>query len=65
MGKSSIVRRRARKIYDWFTDIEMDGRALPGRLRPIARLPGKLVIDHIGRVLAAKMPLDHPAVATR
>ena len=48
--------------YDWFTDIEMDGRTLPEHEAAIARLPGKLVIDHIGKFLQP-MPLDHPAVA--
>jgi D-galactarolactone isomerase len=47
--------------YDWFTDIEMDGRTLPEHAAAIARLPGKLVIDHIGKFLQP-MPLDHPAV---
>jgi D-galactarolactone isomerase len=49
--------------YDWFTDIEMDGRTLPEHETAIARLPGKLVIDHIGKFLQP-MPLEHPAVAT-
>ena len=47
---------------DWFTDIEMDGRTLPEHEAAIARLPGRLVIDHIGKFLQP-MPLDHPAVA--
>jgi D-galactarolactone isomerase len=49
--------------YDWFTDIEMDGRTLPEHEAAIARLPGKLVIDHIGKFLQP-MPLDHPAVVS-
>ena len=48
--------------YDWFTDIEMDGRTLPEHEAAIACLPGRLVIDHIGKFLQP-MPLDHPAVA--
>ena len=49
--------------FDWFTDIEMDGRTLPEHEAAIARLPGRLVIDHIGKFLEP-VPLDHPAVAT-
>jgi len=48
--------------YDWFTDIEIDGRTLPEHEAAITRLPGKLVIDHIGKFLEP-MPLEHPAVA--
>ncbi len=46
----------------WHTDIEMDGRTLPEHEAAIARLPGTLVIDHIGKFLEP-VPLDHPAVA--
>jgi D-galactarolactone isomerase len=46
----------------WFTDIEMDGRTLPEHEAQIARLPGILMIDHIGKFLEP-VPLDHPAVA--
>ena len=35
----------------WFTDIEMDGRTLPEHEAQIARLPGTLMIDHIGKFL--------------
>lgn len=48
--------------FDWFTDIEMDGRTLPEHESAIARLPGTLMIDHIGKFLEP-MPVDHPAVA--
>ena len=48
--------------FDWFTDIEMDGRTCPST-RPRSRAcPGRLMIDHIGKFLEP-MPLDHPAVA--
>ncbi len=45
----------------WHTDIEMDGRTLPEHGAAFARLPGTLVIDHIGKFLEP-LPLDHPAV---
>jgi len=48
--------------FDWFADIEMDGRTLPGHEAQIARLPGKLIIDHIGKFLDP-VPVDHPGVA--
>jgi len=48
--------------FAWFTDIEMDGRTLPQHEERIARLPGTLMIDHIGKFLEP-VPLDHPAVA--
>jgi D-galactarolactone isomerase len=46
----------------WFTDIEMDGRTLPEHEAQIARLPGTLMIDHIGKFLEP-VGVDHPAVA--
>jgi D-galactarolactone isomerase len=46
----------------WFTDIEMDGRTLPEYEAQIARLPGTLMIDHIGKFLEP-VSLDHPGVA--
>jgi D-galactarolactone isomerase len=48
--------------FAWFTDIEMDGRALPEHEAQIARLPGTLMIDHIGKFLEP-VSLDHPGVA--
>ena len=48
--------------YDWFTDIEMDGRTLPEHEAQLARLPGTLMIDHIGKFLEP-VAVDHPAVA--
>lgn len=46
----------------WFTDIEMDGRALPEHEAALTRLPGTLVIDHIGKFMEP-VPLNHPALA--
>jgi D-galactarolactone isomerase len=48
--------------FGWHTDIEMDGRTLPEHEAAIARLPGTLVIDHVGKFLEP-VPLDHPGVA--
>jgi D-galactarolactone isomerase len=55
--------RMAARAQDlrWHTDIEMDGRTLPEHAAAIARLPGTLVIDHIGKFLEP-VPLDHPGV---
>ena len=61
-GRSSDRMAARAQDLDWFTDIEMDGRTLPEHEAAIARLPGKLVIDHIGKFLEP-VPLDHPAVA--
>jgi D-galactarolactone isomerase len=47
--------------FGWHTDIEMDGRTLPEHEAAIARLPGTLVIDHVGKFLEP-VPLDHPGV---
>jgi D-galactarolactone isomerase len=51
---------RAQEL-DWITDIEMDGRTLPDNEALIARLTGRLIIDHIGKFLEP-VPLDHPGV---
>jgi D-galactarolactone isomerase len=51
---------RAQEL-DWIADIEMDGRALPDNEAQIARLPGRLIIDHIGKFLEP-VALDHPGV---
>jgi D-galactarolactone isomerase len=48
--------------FGWITDIEMDGRTLPDNEAQIARLPGRLIIDHIGKFLEP-VALDHPGVA--
>jgi D-galactarolactone isomerase len=51
---------RAQEL-DWITDIEMDGRTLPDNEAQITRLPGRLIIDHIGKFLEP-VSLDHPGV---
>jgi D-galactarolactone isomerase len=51
---------RAQEL-DWITDIEMDGRTLPENEAQVARLPGRLIIDHIGKFLEP-VSLDHPGV---
>lgn len=59
------LRRTAERGQDfgWHVDIEMDGRTLPEHESTIAKLPGTLVIDHIGKFLEP-VPLDHPGVRT-
>ncbi len=61
LDKLDRMAARAQEL-DWFTDIEMDGRTLPEHEAQIARLPGKLIIDHIGKFLDP-VPVDHPGVA--
>jgi D-galactarolactone isomerase len=51
---------RAQEL-DWITDIEMDGRTLPDNEAQIGRLPGRLIIDHIGKFLEP-VSLDHLGV---
>jgi D-galactarolactone isomerase len=51
---------RAQEL-DWITDIEMDGRTLPENEAQVSRLPGRLIIDHIGKFLEP-VALDHPGV---
>ena len=37
--------------FGWHADIQLDGRELPQREETILKLPGKFVIDHIGKYL--------------
>jgi D-galactarolactone isomerase len=59
-GRLERMAARAQEL-DWITDIEMDGRTLPDNEAQIMRLPGRLIIDHIGKFLEP-VPLDHPGV---
>ncbi len=42
----------------WHIDLQLDGRDLPGRRATLDALPGKLVIDHIGKFLEPVAPDD-------
>ena len=42
--------------FGWHANIQLDGRELPQREDTIRRLPGKFVIDHIGKYLEPGTP---------
>src|SRR5918996_1887004 len=49
--------------YGWHVQLQCNGRELPEREALLRRLPGTLVIDHIGR-FQDPVPPDHPAFRT-
>lgn len=42
----------------WHIDLQFDGRDMPQHLERLRRLPGRLVIDHIGKFLGPTTPDD-------
>jgi D-galactarolactone isomerase len=44
----------------WHVQVQLDGRRLPDHEAVLRRLPGTLVIDHVGKFLEP-VPVDHPA----
>ena len=46
--------------FGWHVQLQCNGRELPERAAMLRRLPGTLVIDHVGRFMDP-VPLDHPA----
>lgn len=46
--------------FGWHVQLQLDGRELPEREALIRRLPGTLVIDHVGKFLEP-VPVDHPS----
>jgi D-galactarolactone isomerase len=48
------------KEFGWHVQCQLDGRTLPERIALLRRLPGTLVIDHVGKFLEP-VPVDHPA----
>jgi D-galactarolactone isomerase len=54
--------RRAHQ-HGWHSIVQLDGRTLPEHEGQIRRLPGKFVIDHIGKFLEP-VPPDHIAFKT-
>ncbi len=46
--------------FGWHCQLQFDGREFPEREALIDRLPGTLVIDHVGKFLEP-VPVDHPA----
>jgi D-galactarolactone isomerase len=48
--------------FGWHVQLQLDGRMLPEREAILKRLPGTLVIDHVGKFLEP-VPADDPAFA--
>ena len=46
--------------FGWHVQVQLDGRRLPDHEAVLRRLPGTLVIDHVGKFLEP-VPVDHPA----
>lgn len=46
--------------FGWHVQLQLDGRDLPEREAQIKRLPGTLVVDHVGKFLEP-VPIDHAA----
>jgi D-galactarolactone isomerase len=46
--------------FGWHVQVQLDGRRLPDHEAVLRRLPGTLVIDHVGKFLEP-VPADHPA----
>ncbi len=49
--------------FGWHVQLQLDGRDLPDREAMLKRLPGTLVIDHVGKFLEPVKP-DHPGFRT-
>jgi D-galactarolactone isomerase len=45
--------------FGWHVQLQLDGRLLPDHEAVLKRLPGTLVIDHVGKFLEP-VPTDHP-----
>jgi len=56
---ADAVVKRAQSV-GWHTQLQMDGKLLPDRERQIRAWPGRVVIDHIGRI-ADPVSVDNPA----
>jgi len=46
--------------FGWHVQVQLDGRQLPDHEAVLSRVPGTLVIDHVGKFLEP-VPVDHPA----
>lgn len=46
--------------FGWHVQLQLDGRTLPDHEALLKRLPGRLVIDHVGKFMEP-VPVDHPA----
>ena len=58
----NIMENMAARVreHGWHVQCQLDGRTLPDRIALLRRLPGTLVIDHVGKFLEP-VPVDHPA----
>jgi D-galactarolactone isomerase len=57
-----ILEPVANKVHElgWHIQLQMNGRDFADRHEQLARLPGTLVVDHVGRFMDP-VPLDHPS----
>lgn len=46
--------------HGWHVQLQLDGRSLPERISQIARWPGRIVIDHVGKFIKP-VSVDHPS----
>lgn len=46
--------------FGWHSQIQLDGRQFPDREAILKRLPGTIVVDHVGR-FHDPVPVEHPA----
>ena len=60
-----ILERMAARVneHGWHVQLQCNGHELPSREALLKRLPGKLVIDHVGRFMDP-VPTDHAAFRT-
>jgi D-galactarolactone isomerase len=58
----SILSTVAAKVHDfgWHVQLQLNGRELEGRLDELLRLPGRIVVDHVGRFMPP-VARDHGA----
>ena len=47
--------------FGWHVQLQLDGRTLPDREPLLKKLPGTLVVDHVGKFLEP-VPPDHPGM---
>lgn len=61
----SILETMAARVgnFGWHVQLQLDGRTLPEHEALLRRLPGTLVVDHVGKYIEP-VPLDHPGFRT-
>ena len=57
----SILETMAARVghFGWHVQLQLDGRTLPDHEALLKRLPGTLVVDHVGKFMEP-VPVDHP-----